>query len=114
MNNILEWILVGGGSAVLGSGISWLVFLPYKRRSESLKNEVTSIQIWKELCTDLRNDNACKDKKIDELYDEIKSHREEKSILYKEKETLVIENARLETKKCNIKGCTKRDPPSWW
>ena len=53
MNDIVNWFLVGGGSAVVGGAISWVIFLPYKRKNEELKNESeklknidAAIDIW--------------------------------------------------------------------
>ena len=113
-SNILEWLMIGGGFTAFGTGISWFVFLPYKKKNESLKNEITTIQIWKDICNDLRKDNEAKDNKIEELYKDINMQRDEKSKLYKENEQNVIEKTRLEIKRCDIKGCGKRTPPSWW
>ena len=111
-SSLIEWLCIGGGFTTLGTALSWFIFLPYKKQGEALKNEMSAINIWKDALQDAREDNKCKDNKIDELYKEIKQYRDENSALYKEIEELAIKNARSESIKCDVRNCQLRNPPS--
>lgn len=105
--------LIGHGISllsVLGGG-TWLYFRQ-ERKSKELANENTAIAQWQDLFAQYKSECTEKDAKIDKLYDEIKSHRDEKIKLRNEKADLMVENTKLKLTHCEIKGCAKRIPPT--
>lgn len=99
-------------ASLIASAVGWLLFYPYKRKAEELKNNGTSAEQWRELYNESRQDNRELNAKIDALYAEIREHRGEKAALRSENEELKVKAVRLELLKCEVPGCRDRKPKS--
>lgn len=111
MSEILQTIitaLVG----VLAGNIMALLTLPQTRSLKKIENEAKQSEEWKKLYIDQKNEAIERDRKIDELYQQISMHRDENAKLHVENEQIKIENERLKIIKCLKPGCQHRDPPS--
>lgn len=97
------------------------VFLFYdskkrKAEAEARKAEADNITSyaaeWKELYE--RKDQRVHelDAKIDELYIQINENRDQIRELYEKNTALELERQKLEIKRCDVRGCDKRRPPS--
>ena len=111
ISDFANWLIAGGG-ALIGGAVSFVCFLPYKKRAEALKNEITLSSEWRNHYTEMRDECKEKDAKIDELYGDIKTLRDEHAKIAKEREILAIENTRLKVLKCEVAGCPNRTPPT--
>lgn len=100
-------------------GLNKFIITRYEKKRQSLDNESFEGAEWKKLYEEqkARADEweSRIDKKnirIDELYNDVNKHRDEKVGLHKQILQLSIENEKLKVMKCEVKGCTKRVPPS--
>lgn len=67
---------------------------------------------WKELYTEAKAENKELNVKIDSLYEELRTLRECKANHVRNEHKLELEVEMLRLKKCDIRHCTKREPPS--
>lgn len=101
------------------------VFLFYdirKRKEEAqarkaeAENITTYAEEWKELYEKKEAKVHEQDAKIDQLYAEKNEDRKRMRELMEKNTALSLENQKLksqfETKRCDVRGCVKRDPPS--
>ena len=106
----LDWttIIVSIISALGAGGVLTTILNRRENKiSKQLENDVTASRQWRELFE--KEEKKCeeKDAKIDRLYDEISSLRNENN-------QLSTENVKLDMMKCKINGCIKRRPPRNW
>ena len=98
-----EWIAVLG--AIGGtSTITWLVTFWVNRKTNARKEDATADSMEKRL--------AERDAKIDAIYVELRQEQAEKLQLIHDKHELELKLKEAEIKKCDVRGCSKRQPPS--
>ena len=117
-----DWVIL---LTALGGieGIKSLVKLWINRRNEgkretAIANKAEADTItayaseWKELYEKEEKKGIDKDAKIDKLYEEKNKDRQQIRELMQKNTQLEIENIKLVSRKCNVPGCVKRQPPS--
>ena len=87
-----------------------------KAAAEARKAEADNITSyaaeWKELYEKKEHRVVELDSKIDQLYAEKNEDRQRIRELTEKNATLEIEKIKLETKRCDVRGCSGRKPPS--
>lgn len=104
ITNLTEIVAaVTAAVAALTGGVG-LLFLRERKEQERLKNEITLSGGWQEMAIQQRAEVKEKDAKIHELYQQIGEWRARDN----ENTTRI---AVLELKRCDINGCSSRQPP---
>ena len=117
-----EIVLTALVSLVTGAG-SILLFFPQIRKSKIIENEAKQSEEWRKLYDEERKMHFEERKeweierdklntKIDDLYNAITKHRDEKARIIKSNTSLEVENTRLCLLKCEVVNCDKRKPPT--
>lgn len=117
-----DWVIL---LTALGGieGVKSLVKFWFNRRNEGKretaiadKAEADTITAyaseWKELYEKKEKKVIEQDAKIDQLYAEKNEDRQRIRELMEKNTQLEIENIKLASRKCNVPGCGKRQPPS--
>lgn len=108
---------------LIGGNLSALLFFPQMRRSKSLENEAKQSEEWKKLYIEEKERREADqkaweaerieyDQKVDNLYQRISVHRDEKAEMTKTNTKLEVENTRLCLLKCEVPACPNRKPPT--
>ena len=119
---MIELICTAVVGLITGAG-SMVLFFPQVRKSKIIENEAKQSEEWKKLYDEERKNSAEKQKewmqernrlneKIDELYNQITKHRDEKAEITKANTGLEVENMRLCMLKCEVVNCPNRKPPT--
>lgn len=111
--NTIDIIAVIFGTGGLGTFIGTYV-LYYKSKKRKANAEAESAEIKNEQTEVDRLEARLKvrDDKVDTLYIELRKEQAEKQQILAEKHRLEIELEILKIKRCDVRGCTKRQPPS--
>lgn len=97
------------------------VFMFYdqkKRKEEAAVRKAEADNItsyaaeWKELYEKKENKVHELDAKIDQLYVQINEDRQRIRELMEKNAALEVDKIKLESRRCDVRGCTKRQPPS--
>lgn len=112
---INEWIAVLG--AIGGtSTITWLVTFWVNRKTNARKEDATADSMENEnerkQVDWLEKRLAERDAKIDAIYVELRQEQAEKLQLIHDKHELELKLKEAEIKKCDVRGCSNRQPPS--
>ena len=121
MDALSDLVSIVGGvvSSIILPLLGALLYHDQKKRKEEAAarqaeaDTITSYAAeWKELYE--RRDEACraKDTKIDQLYVEKNDDRARIRELMSRNQRLELENQALKFKKCEVRGCKERQPPS--
>ena len=110
-----EWIAVLG--AIGGtSTITWLVTFWVNRKTNARKEDATAESMENEnerkQVDWLEKRLAERDAKIDAIYVELRQEQAEKLQLIHDKHELELKLKEAEIKKWDVRGCSKRQPPS--
>ena len=110
-----EWIAVLG--AIGGtSTITWLVTFWVNRKTNARKEDATADSMENEnerkQVDWLEKRLAERDAKIDAIYVELRQEQAEKLQLIHDKHELELKLKEAEIKKCDVRGFSKRQPPS--
>lgn len=117
-----DWLAIIG--AVGGSStITWLITFLANRKTNARKEDASAdgmeiqnlLNIITALETQIDNQEkrmGARDTKVDYLYSENNKLRSEQLELIKEKHELELRLKEAELKKCDVRGCTNRQPPS--
>ena len=110
-----EWIAVLG--AIGGtSTITWLVTFWVNRKTNARKEDATADSMENEnerkQVDWLEKRLAERDAKIDAIYVELRQEQAEKLQLIHDKHELELKLKEAEIKKCDVRGCANRQPPS--
>nr|DAQ50624.1 MAG TPA: holin [Caudoviricetes sp.] len=110
-----EWIAVLG--AIGGtSTITWLVTFWVNRKTNARKEDATVDSMENEnerkQVDWLEKRLAERDAKIDAIYVELRQEQAEKLQLIHDKHELELKLKEAEIKKCDVRGCGNRQPPS--
>lgn len=121
MEHLSELFNIIGGivTAILLPLFGVFLFYDSKKRkaaAEARKAEADNITSyaaeWKELYEKKEAKVIEQDAKIDQLYAEKNEDRQRIRELMEKNTTLEIEKLKLEVKRCDARGCSKRQPPS--
>lgn len=111
----MEWVstivaaIVGLLSAFGGGSI---IYARQTRRLKEIENEAKQSDEWRKLYEEMKKEAAERDRKIDDLYNEISKHRDEKGVMRKEIAKLEVQVAQLRYTKCEKLYCADRVPPT--
>ena len=117
-----EWLAILG--AIGGSStITWAVTFWVNRKTDARKEDASAdgmeiqnlLNIIKAQTEQIDNQEkrmAARDEKVDFLYRENNKLRSESLAMLKEKHELELRLKEAEVKKCDVRGCANRMPPS--
>lgn len=110
-----EWLAILG--AVGGtSTITWAVTFWVNRKTNARKEDASADAMENEnerkQIAWLEERIAQRDAKIDTIYVELRQEQAEKLQLIYDKHELELKLKEAEIKKCDVRGCTNRQPPS--
>lgn len=117
-----DWLAILG--AIGGSStITWLITFLANRRTDARKEDASAdgmeiqnlLNIITALETQIDNQEkrmGARDTKVDFLYSENNELRAEQLELIKDKHELELRLKEAELKKCDVRGCANRQPPS--
>lgn len=117
-----DWLAILG--AIGGSStITWLITFLANRKTDARKEDASAdgmeiqnlLNIITALETQIDNQEkrmGARDTKVDYLYSENNKLRSEELELIKEKHELELRLKEAELKKCDVRGCANRQPPS--
>lgn len=117
-----DWLAILG--AIGGSStITWLITFLANRKTNARKEDASAdgmeiqnlLNIITALETQIDNQEkrmGARDTKVDYLYSENNKLRSEELELIKEKHELELRLKEAELKKCDVRGCANRQPPS--
>lgn len=121
MENLSDLFDIIGGivTAILLPLLGVFMFYDQKKRkaeASARKAEADNITSyaaeWKELYEKKERKVIEQDAKIDQLYSEKNDDRQRIRELMEKNTALEIENIKLSSRRCDVKGCGKRQPPS--
>lgn len=121
MENLSELFNIIGGivTTILLPLLGVFMFHDQKKRKEEASarkaeaDNITSYAAeWKELYEKKEAKVQELDAKIDSLYVKINEERERNRELMEKNTALEVEKQKLEVKRCDVRGCTQRQPPS--
>lgn len=117
-----EWLLLLGALGGVQGCIELIKFWMKRKSMRKQANaEATHADLanlndyadsWKELYTEAKGEIKELNAKIDSLYADIKVLRECKAEHVRNEHRLELENEALKIKKCDVRGCADRVPPS--
>ena len=121
MEHVSEWVSIVGGvvSAILLPVVSTFLYHDQKKRKEEAaarKAEGETITgyaaEWRKNYEEEKATNKELNAKIDQLYAEKNDDRNRIRELMSRNQQLELENQALKFKKCEVRGCKDRRPPS--
>lgn len=121
MENLSELFNIIGGivTTILLPLLGVFMFHDQKKRKEEAAarkaeaDNITSYAAeWKELYEKKENKVHELDAKIDQLYVEKNEDRQRIRELMEKNAALEVDKIKLESRRCDVKGCGKRQPPS--
>ena len=117
-----EWLaIIGaiGGSSTLTWAVTFWVNRKTNARKEDasadgaeIQNLLTVINTLKEEIARITSEKSKRDEKVDYLYAELRKSEEKVLDLIREKHELELRLKEAEIKKCDVRGCPNRQPPS--
>lgn len=110
-----EWLSVLGAIGGL-EAIRWVVTFLVNRKTDARKEDATADSMEDEnerkQVAWLEARITQRDAKIDALYVELRQEQAEKLNLIHKNHGLELKNTELTYKKCDVRGCQNRQPPS--
>lgn len=114
------WNYISDGFSIITLPLlSLFMFYGSKRRAESAKasreeilNDEKVADQWQELCSKYEEEIKAKDAKIDQLYAEKSQDRQRILDLMQERSKLELDYQAADFRRCNVRGCKLREPPS--
>lgn len=114
LGHISDWINI-----VIVPLMGLVLFYGSKRRAERAKasreeilNDEKVADQWQELCSKYEEELKAKDANIDQLYAEKSQDRKRILDLMQEKSKLELDFQAADFRRCNVRGCHMRQPPS--
>lgn len=114
MEHLNELFNITGGivTTILLPLFGVFMFYDSKKRKAEADNITSYAAEWKELYEKKEHRVVELDSKIDQLYAEKNEDRQRIRELTEKNATLEIEKIKLEAKRCDVRGCSGRKPPS--
>ena len=114
------WNYISDGFSIITLPLlSLFMFYGSKRRAENAKasreeilNDEKVADQWQELCSKYEEEIKAKDAKIDQLYAEKSQDRQRILDLMQERSKLELDYQAADFRRCNVRGCNLRQPPS--
>ena len=110
-----EWLALIGALGGL-EAIKWIVNFYVNRRTNARKEDASADAMENEnerkQVAWLEDRVSQRDSKIDTIYVELRKEQAEKLQLIYDKHELELKLKEAEIKKCDVRGCTNRQPPS--
>jgi septal ring factor EnvC (AmiA/AmiB activator) len=97
---------------VVTGNLTMFLFFPQMRKSKIIENDARQSEEWKKLYDETHAEVKEKEAQINELYQDITTHRNEKAELRVQVAELQVENAKLKLLKCELPKCPNRKPPT--
>lgn len=104
--------VVVGSLCSLAGIVSSFLYYRQTKVSKDLENDAKRIEEWRKLYEESKLDSKIKDEKIDRLYTEIREREHSMHEVRNQHEAVKLENMCLTIYKCNVAGCSKREPKS--
>lgn len=119
LNDWLTIIGTFGGVEAIRWGITFWVNRKTNARKEDasadgaeIQNLLTVINTLKDEIARITSEKSKRDEKVDYLYAELRKSEEKVLDLIREKHELELRLKEAEIKKCDVRGCLNRQPPS--
>lgn len=96
-------LIIGGGG---------LLYYKQNKLAKELENEAKQSEEWRKLYEEMKAEAKERDAKIDDLYTQIKAHRDEKAELRTTIADLQVKVTSLKYTKCEKLYCAERVPPT--
>lgn len=119
LNDWLTIIGTFGGVEAIRWGITFWVNRKTNARKEDasadgaeIQNLLTVINTLKDEIARITSEKSKRDEKVDYLYAELRKSEEKVLDLIREKHELELRLKEAEIKKCDVRGCPNRQPPS--
>lgn len=119
LNDWLTIIATFGGVEAIRWGITFWVNRKTNARKEDasadgaeIQNLLTVINTLKDEIARITSEKSKRDEKVDYLYAELRKSEEKVLDLIREKHELELRLKEAEIKKCDVRGCLNRQPPS--
>lgn len=117
-----EWLKIIGTLGGL-EAIKWIVNFLVNRRTNARKEDASAdgvemqnllivINTLKDEIARITSDKLKRDEKVDYLYVELRKSEEKVLGMIREKHELEMNFKEAEVKRCDVRGCIKRQPPS--
>ena len=117
-----DWLMILGAFGGL-EGIRWVITFWVNRKTDARKEDASAdgmeiqnlLSIIKAQTEQIDNQEkrmGARDEKVDFLYRENNKLRSEQLDLIREKHELELRLKEAEIKKCDVRGCNNRQPPS--
>lgn len=113
--NLNDWLAIIGAMGGL-EAVRWGITFWLNRKTDARKEEATADSMEDENERKhidwLEKRIAERDAKIDTMYVELRQEQSEKLHLIHESHELQLQLKEAELKKCDVRGCSNRQPPS--
>ena len=117
-----DWLAIIGAFGGV-EAIRWVITFWVNRKTNARKedasadgaeiqNLLTVINTLKEEIARITSEKSKRDEKVDYLYAELRKSEEKVLNLIREKHELELRLKEAEIKKCDVRGCPNRQPPS--
>lgn len=117
-----DWLTIigtfGGVEAIRWGITSWVNRKTNARKEDAsadgaeIQNLLTVINTLKDEIARITSEKSKRDEKVDYLYAELRKSEEKVLDLIREKHELELRLKEAEIKKCDVRGCPNRQPPS--
>lgn len=106
-----DWLTILGALGGL-EAIKWIVNFYVNRKTDARKEDAAENENERKQVAWLEERIAQRDTKIDAIYVELRQEQAEKLQLIHDKHELELRLKESEIKKCDVRGCSNRQPPS--
>lgn len=103
-------VIVAIVSGLLAGGLTPFLFFKQDRNSREIENEAKQSEEWKKLYAETKEELKERDEKIDALYTQIHTQRDNEAAMAKHITEIEVENTKCKMLMCEVPSCPKRQP----
>ncbi|MDR2917281.1 MAG: hypothetical protein LBV74_21005 [Tannerella sp.] len=110
--NVYEIIALCGGLTGLIGLAGFILFYKQTKRIKNAEAEKSELDNFERQIDRYESRLHSRDQKVDAIYIELRQEQEKYLVLLEQYNKLKVEHKLLEVKRCEVRGCKDRQPPS--